>query len=112
MGQEAVLGLHFRMAGIAELGYLVASDLLAWPLVELVAVEAADVVECMGGGVPVGDGWDGCRGMALKADKGLGLGGKMHDVQKLGGIALCLGLANSFELFVDRFDGQAAGSVT
>ena len=68
MRHEAVLGLHLGMAGIAELGHLVATNLLPGPLMEFVTVEAADVVNCMGTGIPVGHGRYGGCGMAFKAD--------------------------------------------
>lgn len=58
MGHQRILGLHLGMAGVAEFGYLVATDLLPGPPMELVTVEAADVVQGMGTGIPVGNGRD------------------------------------------------------
>lgn len=60
VGKKSVLYLYLRVAGIAELRHFVAAHFLLRPLVELVAVEAANVIERMGTGVPVSK--DRCRG--------------------------------------------------
>lgn len=60
VGEKSVLYLYLRVAAIAELRHFVAAHFLLRPLVELVAVEAANVIERMGTGVPVSK--DRCRG--------------------------------------------------
>jgi len=55
MGEEVVLRLDLRMAAEAELRHLLVAHFLLRPLVELVAVKAADVVEGVGAGIPVGE---------------------------------------------------------
>jgi len=60
VGKKSVLYLYLRVAAIAELRYFIAAHLLLRPLVELVAVEAAHVIEGMGAGIPMRKNW--CRG--------------------------------------------------
>ena len=51
--RQGILRLHLRVAPITEIGHLLPAHLLGRPLVQFVAISAADVVQGMGAGVPV-----------------------------------------------------------
>lgn len=57
--EELVFGLHFRMAAVAHLCHLPMAHLLLRPLMKLMAIEAAHVVESMGAGIPMSEGGNG-----------------------------------------------------
>jgi len=76
MGELVELRLYFLVTFEAKVGHFMAADLLLRSLMEGVTIKTADVVCGMDAAVPVVQGGDGCRGMALQADQGLGLGRK------------------------------------
>ena len=57
------------MAAITELRHFFAAYLLLGALMEFMAVEATDIVQRMGTGVPVGKGGYGCSGMTFETDE-------------------------------------------
>ena len=52
MGKKGEFLFHLGMAPVAKIGHVVTGELLTWSLVEVVAVEAADVVKSVRAGVP------------------------------------------------------------
>ncbi len=69
VGEEAVLGFNLRMAAVAEFGGFLPGHLLARAPVELVAVEAANVVQGMDAAIPVCQGRRRGGRVALEADE-------------------------------------------
>ncbi len=108
MGEKPVFRFHFGVTTVAEFRHLVAADLLLGSLVELVAIEAAYVIEGVGAGVPVGTGRDRGSGVALEADKRLGLGGEILDVEKRARVAFLLLSVVSLDVIADIGNGQAS----
>jgi len=82
MGKQVELGPDIRMAAIAELGHFVSADLLLRSLMELVARETTQIIECMNAGGPVCQDRHGCSRMALEADQRLCLRWKMVQIKQ------------------------------
>lgn len=108
MGKKIALDLYLRMTAVTEFGYLLAAYLLLRPLVQLVAIETADVIQGMGAGIPVAQYRYGLSGVALHADQGLGLGGEIHDVEKSGGVTFLVQSVVAFRVIIEFLNGQTS----
>ncbi len=112
VGEQIVFCLHLRMAAVAEFSHLFAAHFLLRALVEFVTVEATDVVKSVGACVPVGQGRNGSGGMTFQANERLGLGGKVHYIEKRARITLHLPGVVGCDVIANLGDGETARPMT
>lgn len=67
MGKLGELHFDLRVAASTQLFLLMATDFLLWPLVQLVTVKAADIIQRMHAGIPTGQVWSRGCGVAFQA---------------------------------------------
>jgi hypothetical protein len=76
------------MAAETEFRHLFATYFLLRSLVQFMAVDAADIVQSMGTGIPMSEDRSRYSTMALEADERLRLRGEILDIEECTGIAL------------------------
>ena len=69
VGEETELSLYLWMTAVAKLGHLVTADLLVRSFMQLVAGEAAQIIEGMDAGMPLGQSRGRGCGMAFETDE-------------------------------------------
>ena len=104
MGKLRELHADLGVAACAEFFLVMTADFLLGPLVEFVAVEAADIVECVHAGVPTGEVRCRRRRVTFQAGHGLRLGWKFLERQQR--------LEISGLLLRSKFHSFTAGAVT
>ena len=112
MRKKIILHFYLGMTAIAELGHLLSLHFLLGPLVELMAVKTADIIEGMGAGVPVSKVGSRCGGMALQTDKGLRRGGQIHDIEERAGVAFGLDCVVYGNIIAKLGNREAPGPMT
>ena len=68
MGKLGKLHLDLHVAAGTELFLFVTADFLLRPLMQLVAIKAADVIKCVSTGIPVSQVLCRCRRVAFQAE--------------------------------------------
>ena len=100
------------MAGKAQFRHLFTAHLLLRSLVQLVTIEAADVVQRVDACIPVGEDRSGNSGMAFEADQRLCLGREILDIKERARVALHFPGIVGGDIIRNPGDGKATCTVT